>query len=268
METKVCKKCGEEKELSEFYKYKISKDGFYSSCKKCNNVMNYNSRKKKPELYKKINKRWKDKNKNYFYNYRKLYWKDNKERLTILNKRWREQNKQYIKKYSKNYRKNNKERKNELERKYYNINKHNERFMMKRRKQRKLLRQNNLSKFREQERLESIKRRSTPQGRIDDRMSSMIWIMLKKNKGGRKWEDLVGYTKEDLKNHLEKLFTKGMNWEEFMNGNIHIDHIKPRCLFHYISIKDKEFKKCWALKNLQPLWAKENLIKNKKYVGI
>lgn len=37
METKVCKKCGEEKELSKFYKDKGFKDGHKATCKECNN---------------------------------------------------------------------------------------------------------------------------------------------------------------------------------------------------------------------------------------
>lgn len=32
---KICSKCGEEKELSEFYKRKISKDGYMGTCKEC-----------------------------------------------------------------------------------------------------------------------------------------------------------------------------------------------------------------------------------------
>ena len=35
METKICSKCSEEKELIEFDKYKTGKDGIHSQCKKC-----------------------------------------------------------------------------------------------------------------------------------------------------------------------------------------------------------------------------------------
>lgn len=34
-ETKICSKCGNEKDLSEFYKHKICKDGLRSACKEC-----------------------------------------------------------------------------------------------------------------------------------------------------------------------------------------------------------------------------------------
>jgi len=34
-------------------------------------------------------------------------------------------------------------------------------------------------------------------------------------------------------------------------------------LFHYENPEDEEFKKCWALNNLRPLKAKENLRRKK-----
>ena len=87
---------------------------------------------------------------------------------------------------------------------------------------------------------------------------------LRKNKAGRKWESLIGYTVADLKKHIEKQFKKGMTWERFMNGEIHIDHKIPKVAFNYKSPSDPDFHKCWALKNLQPMWAVDNLIKGKK----
>lgn len=53
-----------------------------------------------------------------------------------------------------------------------------------------------------------------------------------------------------------------MSWDNY--GEWHIDHKIPDCKFNYISVNDKEFQKCWALKNLQPLWAIENLRKGSK----
>ena len=78
-------------------------------------------------------------------------------------------------------------------------------------------------------------------------------------KNGMSWESLVGYTVIDLKIHLEKLFTDGMEWENY--GEWHIDHIIPVSSFVITSINDEEFNKCWSLDNLQPLWAKDNLSK-------
>ena len=43
-----------------------------------------------------------------------------------------------------------------------------------------------------------------------------------------------------------------------------IDHIIPRSFFKYRSPRNKQFKKCWALENLQPLWKSENRKKGNK----
>ncbi len=78
----------------------------------------------------------------------------------------------------------------------------------------------------------------------------------------RKWEALVGYTVDELKCHLEKRFKPGMTWENF--GKWHIDHIIPVFAFNYEKVEHEDFRRCWALKNLQPLWARENLVKGTK----
>ena len=83
-------------------------------------------------------------------------------------------------------------------------------------------------------------------------MSALIYQKLKKNKGGRKWENLVGYTLKDLTIHLENLFDENTNWENY-GSYWELDHIKPKNTFTYIDAEDKEFKECWALSNLRPL---------------
>ena len=83
-------------------------------------------------------------------------------------------------------------------------------------------------------------------------------------KGGDKkergWESLVGYTIKDLIKHLQKQFTGGMTWNNY--GKWHIDHIIPVSAFNFTSTDGFDFKRCWALSNLQPLWAKENMSKH------
>jgi hypothetical protein len=109
------------------------------------------------------------------------------------------------------------------------------------------------------------KNNSTPHGRIESRMANAIWYALKRNKQFKQWVDLVGYTTQDLKNHIQNLFTEGMTWDLFLQGKIHIDHRIPKSWFNYTSYEDEEFKKCWALENLQPKWAEDNLRKNASY---
>lgn len=78
------------------------------------------------------------------------------------------------------------------------------------------------------------------------------------------WENVLGYTSADLRAYFEKKFTQGMTWRKFHKGEIHIDHIIPVSVFNYEKIEDDDFHKCWALKNLQPLWAKDNRTKRAK----
>jgi hypothetical protein len=106
-------------------------------------------------------------------------------------------------------------------------------------------------------------RSKQPLQRLNDQMSRYINRSLKEGKRGHHWEDLVGYTLEDLVEHIGKQLEPGMTWEN--RGSVwHIDHIIPKSAFHFESYNDPEFKKCWALSNLQPLWAHDNLSKNKK----
>ena len=48
---KICSKCGEEKELTEFFKAAKQKDGLQTACKSCMNVAYANSRSKKKDHY-------------------------------------------------------------------------------------------------------------------------------------------------------------------------------------------------------------------------
>lgn len=85
-------------------------------------------------------------------------------------------------------------------------------------------------------------------------------------RGGRSptVEERLGYTVEDLIAHLEMQFTKGMTWEEFKAGNVHIDHIVPQSDFN--TANDDEWQACWSLGNLRPAWAKDNMSKSAKRV--
>ncbi len=94
---------------------------------------------------------------------------------------------------------------------------------------------------------------------LDRRMTGSIWAALRSRKAGRSWESLVGYTLDDLAAHLERQFASGMSWDNI--GEWHVDHVRPRSAFSYSSPDDAAFKECWALPNLQPLWAIENMSK-------
>lgn len=77
--------------------------------------------------------------------------------------------------------------------------------------------------------------------------------------------DLLPYTLEELIEHLEKQFSKGMTWENY--GEWYVDHIKPISKFNIKTTEDDEFKECWSLRNLRPLWGEENLTKGNKVIA-
>jgi 5-methylcytosine-specific restriction endonuclease McrA len=108
--------------------------------------------------------------------------------------------------------------------------------------------------------------RKNPQFRLAEAISRGMRYSLEAKKNGVHWEELVGYTLEDLIKHLEARFEPWMTWNNY--GEWHVDHIKPKSLFRYENTEASEFKKCWALENLQPLRATENIKKGKRWTVV
>jgi hypothetical protein len=107
---------------------------------------------------------------------------------------------------------------------------------------------------------EYIKRMTTPRLHLNTNISRAIHNSLKRGaKHSRHWEDLVGFTIDNLKCHLEEQFQEGMTWENY--GEWHIDHRLPKAAFNFETPEDIDFQRCWSLSNLQPMWAKENISK-------
>lgn len=105
-------------------------------------------------------------------------------------------------------------------------------------------------------------RRADPGVRLHEACSAAIRTSLRGCKGGQKWECLVGYTIADLRAHLERQFTRRMTWDNY--GDWHVDHILPVSGFTFTSADDPDFRACWALTNLRPLWAPANMSKSNK----
>ena len=99
---------------------------------------------------------------------------------------------------------------------------------------------------------------------LNQKMNSAIGNSLKGNKKGHKWESIVNYTLDDLFKHLKKTMPKGYTWQDFLEGKLHIEHITPISAFNFTKPEHINFKRCWALKNLRLLPAKENMIKGSK----
>ena len=99
---------------------------------------------------------------------------------------------------------------------------------------------------------------------LNHKISREIYKSLKKGKNRRHWENIVGYTLVDLIKHLKQTMPKGYDWQDYLDGRLHIDHKIPITVFNFTKPEHADFKRCWALKNLQLLPAKENLIKQDK----
>ncbi len=204
---------------------------------------------------------------------KKLSAKEKTLKRKISNKKWIDNNKEKIKEYKKEYNKKHKELQKQYNLQYRQTQKYKEnqktyinRYLSKeetkekRKEYRKIYSQRKPTK--EVRRLWDKKRRNNPEIRLGQSVSSSMRSSLKvKNlsKNKRHWEDMIGYTVQELKKHLESLFQPGMNWSNY--GKWHIDHIIPKSFFRYKSTDDVEFRYCWSLDNLQPLWAKDNISK-------
>jgi hypothetical protein len=178
------------------------------------------------------------------------------------------------KEYDKIYHQNNKEGHNKMTMEYYFKNKeiisaqkkeyaHKNKDHLKKKRKEYVLK--NREKINKQRREYFKKRRKKdPKFRITHNVGKSIWESLKGNKMNQRWEDLVGYKREDLMKHLESLFDNGMNWDNYGKGGWEIDHIIPISVFNFDSYCHVDFKRCWALDNLQPLWAIDNVKKSNR----
>lgn len=150
-----------------------------------------------------------------------------------------------------------------VNRERYNENRRNKRAANPQEARRKArqTREANLESYRDYARNAWAK--ATPQRRLRNHFTAAICHSLKgSTKGGRSWETILGYTAADLRAHLERQFVKGMSWENY--GDWHVDHIVPVVQFNFQSADDPDFRACWALTNLRPLWASANLSKNRR----
>jgi endogenous inhibitor of DNA gyrase (YacG/DUF329 family) len=108
----------------------------------------------------------------------------------------------------------------------------------------------------------SAKRRSTPHGKLSNAMRVGVHKSLTKGKMGKRTFEVLGYSVNQLKEHLERQFSQGMSWDNY--GEWHVDHIVPVSSFKYDEVIDPDFKACWALSNLRPMWAEDNISKHAK----
>lgn len=77
------------------------------------------------------------------------------------------------------------------------------------------------------------------------------------------WLLRYGYSPEEFKQYIESLWESGMAWENY--GNVWcLDHKIATQFFNFDSVDDSDFKRCFALENLQPLFMDDNLKKGRR----
>lgn len=102
--------------------------------------------------------------------------------------------------------------------------------------------------------------RETAEGRINGRVRAGIRRSLLGAKLKKGLPEMVGYSVDQLLDHLRRQLPKGLSIPEDL-GRLHIDHIVPLCAFSFRTMDDPEFKAAWALTNLRPILAEDNLRK-------
>ena len=256
--TRVCKKCGIEKELEEFELDSRKKYGRTNRCRDCareykrlNAIKHHDRRLEElrkwreanPEEYKARKHAEYLRHKDKYNASSKRWYQENKELVREQGKRWRAENKEWKAERDRAYRLNNPERCKAIQRKWYKDNKEY------------ADNKNNLY---------CIKRRREDEGfNIIHRLRSRVRSAIKDNSKSDRTENLLGCTVEFLRGWLEAQFTDGMTWEAFLDGKIHIDHIRPCASFDLTDPIQQRI--CFNYRNLQPLWAVDNMQKHNKW---
>jgi uncharacterized Zn finger protein (UPF0148 family) len=233
----MCKKCY-------YCEWKMTEGGKEYKEKNSEKVKEY--RRKNSEKVKEYNKEYGKRNFGRLRERKRNYYKINFERISENSKNYYKINSEKIKENTKNYYRANFEKYKEYSKEY---------------------REQNFERLKEYTKLNHrYRHRNDSRYKLKCNISSLFGSRLKKrlsSKNGKSTFSFFSYTIEDLIQHLEKQFTEGMTWDNY--GKWHIDHIRPDCSFNYKSVKDEEFQKCWALENLQPLWAIDNFSKGGRW---
>jgi len=100
--------------------------------------------------------------------------------------------------------------------------------------------------------------------RINKNVSNRIRLIIR-DKKSRVSEYYLGCSSGFYRRYLESLFREGMSWGNYGKDGWEIDHIRP--VSSYNLTNQEELLAAFNYTNTQPLWAKENMVKNSSYNG-
>lgn len=230
---KICRVCKEEKELDkDFHKKKGSPDGYRNECKEC--VKDIQKKYKTPQKREEKLK------------YHKEFYQANREKILSDKKVYHQENKEEINKKKREYHKKPEVKKRQKEwcKEYSTIN-------------REHLREKNRKSIS----LAQQKYRDVHPHIVAWR--SVLYSTLSRmgTEKSAHTIDLLGYSADELKDHMSSLFTPQMSWEN--HGEWHIDHKIPVSYF----TKETPVSIVCGLSNLQPLWSTTREIDGVVYEG-
>ncbi|NCN28731.1 hypothetical protein GW915_14315, partial [bacterium] len=234
VERAKCARCGIAKTPDNTGRDSHLKDGLNSYCKTCKNQRGKESYNRNKEGINKLRAEKRHSNIEITRAYGKEWRAKNKEKVKETNRLRRLENPEKVRSEAAKSQHKNRGHRNDYKRKWRKENK------------------------------EIIKMKMTMAQKVNAVIAANIRNCLYGRKSGRHWETIVGYTLENLMVRLEKQFKSGMTWGNYGKYGWHIDHQIPISAFNFETPDDLDFKRCWALSNLQPMWAKDNLLKGDK----
>lgn len=240
--TKICTQCGVEKPISMFNRDRTHRDGLQSRCKLCKQRCDkayYENTKEERIKYQHANY---NTNKHTILQQQHDYYIKHRDVILLYQKTYKQNNQDKV----REYRKRTKEHISEYNKKYAETYCQMPKIKERRREQWKTKYYNDLN------------------FKLNHRIRTEIGRCLNGTKNRQSWQSIVGYSLEDLKKHLEKQFKPGMSWDNYNFHGWHIDHKTPLSVFNFTKPEHPDFKKAWSLKNLQPMWAKDNWSKGGK----
>lgn len=225
-----CTVCKQHLQESLFGRDERRKDGLKSACRVCSNAAVKKCRDSNPEKARAAQEKFRRENPEKIKEWSRKRYVENKDLLLEKSKKWRENNPNKVRDYGKEYSRR--------------------------------WRAANPDRAKENARNCQRRRREDPIKRLEDSIKNGFYRGIRGiSKAGHTFE-LLGYSLEELKSHIERQFTDGMSWENY--GEWHVDHKIPLAAHNYKSSDDIDFKRAWSLKNLQPMWGSENKSKGAK----